>query len=98
MGGRTGDETLEEGLVAEVGVVLLEVLGGCGHQLDGDKLESVLIQLVRCEICAIVCKGDEPTPLEALDDLADESTLYTIVSSIDFQFVACNSLPGRHPA
>jgi len=40
--GRTGDETLEEGLVAQVGVVLLEVLLGRGDELDGGELEAVV--------------------------------------------------------
>jgi len=35
---RTGDETLEEGLVAQVLVVLLQVLLGGGDELDGCKL------------------------------------------------------------
>lgn len=38
--GRTGDETLEEGLVAQVLIVLLEVLlSGC-DELDGGELEA----------------------------------------------------------
>lgn len=36
----TGNETLEEGLVAQVGIVLLEVLGRGGHELDGNELEA----------------------------------------------------------
>ena len=35
---RTGDETLEEGLVLEVFVVLLEMLFRGGHELDGGEL------------------------------------------------------------
>lgn len=35
---RTGDETLEEGFVAEVLVVLLEMLLGRSHHFDGGKL------------------------------------------------------------
>jgi hypothetical protein len=41
--------------------VLLEVLGGGGHELDGDKLVA--------------------SPLEALDDLADEATLCIALES-----------------
>ena len=37
---RTGDETLEEGLVAQVGIVLLEVLLAGRHELDGGELEA----------------------------------------------------------
>jgi hypothetical protein len=40
----TGDEALEEGLLAEVGVVLLEVLLGSGDELDGDELVATLLE------------------------------------------------------
>jgi hypothetical protein len=40
MSRRTGNETLEERLLGEVGVVLLEVLLGGGDELDGDELEA----------------------------------------------------------
>lgn len=40
----TGNETLEEGLVAQVGVVLLEVLLGGGDELDGLELEATLLE------------------------------------------------------
>ena len=36
-----GDQALEEGLVRQVGVVLLEMLLARGHELDGDELEAV---------------------------------------------------------
>lgn len=36
------DETLKEGLVREVGVVLLEVLLGGGHELDGCELKAMV--------------------------------------------------------
>ena len=38
---RTADETLEEGLVAQVLVMLLEMLLRCCHELDSDELVSV---------------------------------------------------------
>lgn len=37
---RTGDESSEEWLGAQVFVVGLEVLLGSGHELDGNKLEA----------------------------------------------------------
>jgi len=38
---RTGNETLEEGLLGQVLVVLLEVLLGGGHELDCYELEAM---------------------------------------------------------
>jgi hypothetical protein len=38
---RTGHETLEEGLLGEVRVVLLQVLLAGGDELDGDKLVAI---------------------------------------------------------
>lgn len=38
----TGDQTLEEGLLRKVGVVLLEVLLGRRDELDGSKLVTVV--------------------------------------------------------
>jgi hypothetical protein len=38
----TGDEAGEEGLVLEVGVVLLELSTGRGGKLHGSKLEPVM--------------------------------------------------------
>lgn len=38
----TADETREERLVGEVGIVLLEKLPRRSHQLDGDQLETKL--------------------------------------------------------
>ena len=43
-GGHVGNETREEGLAGEVGVVGLEVLLGGGDELDGGKLESALLE------------------------------------------------------
>ena len=43
---RTGNETLEEGLVAQVGVVLLEVLLGGRDELDGRQLEAVMLSAI----------------------------------------------------
>ena len=40
---RTADETLEEWLVAEICVVLLEVLLGGSHELDSDELEAATL-------------------------------------------------------
>jgi hypothetical protein len=44
MGLRTADETGEEGLIAQIGVVLLEVLLGGGDELDGGELEAALLE------------------------------------------------------
>lgn len=46
-GERTGDETLEEGLVGEVRVVLLEVLLGGSNELQGDELEAAEISVYK---------------------------------------------------
>jgi hypothetical protein len=43
-GGHVGNETGEEGLAGEVGVVGLEVLLGGGDELDGGKLEAALLE------------------------------------------------------
>jgi hypothetical protein len=43
-GSHVGDETGEEGLALQVGVVGLEVLLGSGHQLDGGQLEAALLE------------------------------------------------------
>ena len=43
-GGHVGNETGEEGLAGEVGVVGLEVLLGGGDKLDGGKLEAALLE------------------------------------------------------
>lgn len=43
-GGHVGNETREEGLAGEVGVVGLEVLLGGGDELDGGKLETTLLE------------------------------------------------------
>jgi hypothetical protein len=43
-GGHVGDETGEERLAGEVGVVGLEVLLGGGDELDGGKLEAALLE------------------------------------------------------
>lgn len=40
----TCDETLEEGLLAQIGVVLLEVLLGRGDELDGSELVTSLLE------------------------------------------------------
>ena len=40
--GLTANEALEEWLLAEIFVVLLEVLLGCGYELDGDELVSAI--------------------------------------------------------
>ena len=40
VGGRTGNETWEEGLVGEILIVLLEMSLGWGGELDGGKLEA----------------------------------------------------------
>lgn len=42
--GHVGNETVEEGLALEVGVVGLEVLLGGGDELDGGKLETALLE------------------------------------------------------
>jgi hypothetical protein len=42
--GRTGDETLEEGLVLQILVVLLEVLLGWSDELDGSELVASLFK------------------------------------------------------
>ena len=70
---RTGDETLEEWLVAQVGVVLLEVLGGGSDELDGGKLEAG--RVIRSGIGIANAGLDLPTALEAGDDLTDDATL-----------------------
>lgn len=71
---RTGNETLEEGLVAQVGVMLLKVLFGGGHELDGDELVAGRLS-VRVEEMSLIWVDFVPSPLKALDDLADEATL-----------------------
>ena len=43
-GGHVGDETGEEGLAGEVGVVGLEVILGGGDQLDGRELEAAVLE------------------------------------------------------
>jgi hypothetical protein len=43
-GSHVGDETGEEGLALQVGVVGLEVLLGSGDQLDGGQLEAALLE------------------------------------------------------
>ena len=43
-GGHVGNETGEEGLAGEVGVVGLEVLLGGGDQLDGRELEAAVLE------------------------------------------------------
>ena len=43
-GGHVGNETGEERLAGEVGVVGLEVLLGGGDELDGGKLEAALLE------------------------------------------------------
>jgi hypothetical protein len=42
--GRTGNQAGEEGLVAQVGVVLLEVLLGGSDELDGGELEAAVLE------------------------------------------------------
>ena len=42
--GHTGDETLEEGLVRQVFIVLFEVLFGRSAELHGGKLVSALLK------------------------------------------------------
>ena len=71
-GKRTGDEALEEGLVAQVLVVLLEVLLGGGDELDGCELEAVGLLIGDLDY---VDWAGVPSLLEAADDLADEATL-----------------------
>ena len=44
MQGRTGNQAGEEGLVAQVGVVLLEVLLGGSDELDGGELEAAVLE------------------------------------------------------
>ena len=71
----TGDETLEERLVAEIGIMLLEVLLGGSHELDGDELVATMHQ------CPVVSSNDcrsssSPSALKTLDDLADKATLH----------------------
>lgn len=69
---RTGNETLEEGLLAQVGVVLLEVLLGGGDELDGNELEAGNRSMAgRCAENWITI----PSLLKAADDVANESTL-----------------------
>ena len=41
---RTGDQTREEGLASEVGVVLLEVLLAGSDKLDGSELEAAVLE------------------------------------------------------
>lgn len=43
-GGHVGDETREEGLAGEVGVVGLEVFLGGGDELDGRELEAAVLE------------------------------------------------------
>ena len=43
-GGHTGNQTGEEGLVAQVGVVLLEVLLGGSDELDSGELETAVLE------------------------------------------------------
>ena len=75
---RTADETLEEGLVAQVLVMLLEMLLGCCHELDRNELvpvHRVSSTTVWKPVGSIV---NIPALLETHDDLSDESTLDTI--------------------
>jgi hypothetical protein len=41
---RTGNETREEGLAAQVLIMLLEVLLGGGDELDADELEATVLE------------------------------------------------------
>lgn len=41
---RTGNQTGEEGLVGQVGIVLLEVLLGGSGELEGSKLEAAVLE------------------------------------------------------
>lgn len=77
--GRTGNETLEERLAAQVLVVLLEVLLGGSDELDGDKLVTVVPSAMHS---GVVCVALEvlPSLLEAADDVADDATLSPIVN------------------
>lgn len=75
---RTSDQPFEERLVAQVSVVLLEVLFGRSDELDGGKLVAdIMLTLV-----AIVNLRPRPipSPLKAADDFADESALPFLVS------------------
>lgn len=69
----TGDEALEERLRGQVGVVLLEVLGGGSDELDGHKLETGGPSAIGYLEQPLL--QDLPSLLEAGDDLTDESTL-----------------------
>ena len=75
---RTGNKTLEEGLIAQVLVVLLEVLlGGCG-ELHGDELVPVMCKHTVQFVVAFGLYGIVPSPLEACDDVANEATLFCV--------------------
>ena len=56
---RTGDETSEERLGAQVGVVLLEVLLAGGDELDGDEL--VAGGVLAAEQAVFVCVQTQRT-------------------------------------
>lgn len=75
---RTSDEALEERLVAQVGIVLLEMLFGRGNELDGGKLvtgsTSTYFAIVNLRPKCI------PSPLKAADNFADEATLSLMVN------------------
>ena len=95
---RTGDETLKEWLVAQVGVVLLKMVLGWRHELDGREFETVFDQQ------PIIIRGyafDLPSLLEAADDLADKATLFNRVSQRFLTMVGTvlmNLIPERHLA
>ena len=69
---RTADQTLEEWLVAEICVVLLEVLLGRSHEFDGNELEAATYQKIVPSFSVSSCS---PSLLEAADDLANKATL-----------------------
>lgn len=71
---RTGHKALEERLVAQVGVVLLEVLLGRSHELDGDELEAERLSALTAQSVGLD-RVAVPTLLETADDLANEATL-----------------------
>ena len=43
-GAHTGNQTGEEGLAGQVGIVLLQVLLGGSHKLDGGELEAAVLE------------------------------------------------------
>ena len=68
----TGNQAFEEGLLGQVLIVLLEVLLGRRHQLDGSELVAMVLS---AHLNTGAPGANRPSLLESLDDITDETTL-----------------------